>query len=127
MNLPGYVNIRHAGHESVLREAGLDFDVFLSNKLWKHYIADKNKDEEGTRIWDVLFMLRTGSSGPAAVKECPRPYRVCLPTLGSPEVTLVAHIPKTVLAFCISLASELPELELGSVRNEQVTHTGIGC
>ena len=113
MNLPGYVNIRHAGHESVLREASLDFDVFLSNKLWNQYIANKNKREEGTRIWDVLVMLRTCSSGPADVQERPRPYRVCLPTLNSPEVTLVAHAPKNVLAFCISLASELPELDLG--------------
>ena len=113
MNLPGYVNIRHAGQESVLREAGLDFDVFLSNKLWRQYIAHKNPHVEAARIWDVLFMLRLFISGPAAVREHPRPYRVCLPELNSPEVTLVAHVPTNVFAFCISLASELPESELG--------------
>jgi hypothetical protein len=116
MNLPGYINIRHAGHEIVLREAGLNFDAFLSDKLWKQYNADKNKREEGTRIWDVLFMPRTGSSGPAAVKERPRPFRVRLPTLEGSEVTLVAHIPKHVLAFCVSLASELPEVDSGVQR-----------
>jgi len=111
MNLPGYVNIRHAGQESVLR-AGLNVDVFLSNKLWRQYIGHKNPRVEAARIWDVLFMLRLFTSSPAAVRECPRLYKVCLPELDSPEVTLVAHVPTNVLAFCISLASELPESEL---------------
>lgn len=56
----GYVNIRRAGHERVLREAGFDFDVFLSQKLWRTYVVDKDRSEQDTRIWDVLFMARTG-------------------------------------------------------------------
>lgn len=109
MNLPGYVNIRYEGHEKVLRDSGITFDVFLSNKLWKRYVADKDPSVEDARLWDVLFMLRTFTSGPAAIQNRPRIYQVCLPELESPEVTLVAHVHERVLAFCISLDTELLE------------------
>jgi hypothetical protein len=72
MNLPGYVNIRHAGQESVLREAGLDFDVLLSNELWRRYIAHTNPRVEAARIWDVLFMLRLFHVRPGCGSRAPK-------------------------------------------------------
>lgn len=105
MELKGYVNIRHAGHEDVLREAGFTFDVFLSNKLWDTYISDKSRNKQNVRIWDVLVMMRTGMTGPAAALEGPCPYRVILKR--GKEVMVAAHVPKDVMALCVSLADEV--------------------
>ena len=106
MELNGYVNIRHAGHEKVLREAGFEFDVFLSQKLWRTYVVDKDLREQDTRIWDVLFMARTGMPGPAAAMRRPCPYKVWLK---GEEVTVAANVPKEIMAFCISLFDEVME------------------
>lgn len=110
MKLNGYVNIRHAGHEKVLREAGFDFDVFLSEKLWRTYVVDKDRSEQDTHIWDVLFMARTGMPGPAAAMRRPCPYKVWLK---GKEVTVAAHVPKEVMAFCISLFDEVSAMMEG--------------
>jgi hypothetical protein len=96
-NLTGYVNPREIGNDEPNQNLGMD--IFLEQELWDKYIAG---EQHKARTWDVVWMMRTGCSGPAGIMQSGgQNFQV---VLKRKELTLRVYIHPRLMALCVGLA-----------------------
>ena len=98
MEIKGYVNPRSLGNSEPNALFGMD--VFFEEQLWEKYIAHKDEVTRDTHVYDVCWMLRCGTNGPASIQQREQTFKVFL---NGKETTLRTNIHPKVMALCVGL------------------------